>query len=61
MTKIAVQFDQGEVEDVRVELARWIDAADAGEMDGDEMLSRLGGVAEQLDEAIMHLRRALGW
>jgi hypothetical protein len=59
--RVAVDFDQSLIEGVRFELARWQESAAAGEMDGDEMLSRLGGIAEELDEAIMRLRRALGW
>lgn len=57
---IALQ-DAGLFEDAYSELRRWIDSAQAGEMGGDEMLSRAGDIAEHLDEAIMALRRALGW
>lgn len=48
-------------DDVRTELARFIDSATAGEMAGDEMLSRASDIADQLDEAIVGLRRVLGW
>ena len=62
MTVVSVSLrDTSAIDDVRADLARWCDAAMAGEMDGDEMLSRIGDIAEQLDEAIMGLRRALGW
>jgi hypothetical protein len=54
-------FDHEEIEDVRTALGRWVDSAEAGEMPGDEMLSRLHDAAELLDDAIAHLRRALGW
>ena len=52
--------DASAFDDVRAELVRFIDSASAGEMDGDEMLSRARDVAEALDEAIVGLRRALG-
>ncbi len=58
--KVALQFDQALIEDVRMELARWQESAAAGDMDGDELLSRLGDIAELLDDACAHLRRALG-
>jgi hypothetical protein len=53
--------DAGPFEDAYLELRRWIDSAQAGEMNGDEMLSRAGDIAEHLDDAIVALRRALGW
>ncbi len=53
--------DVGPFEDAVGELRRWIDSAQAGEMNGDEMLSRAGDIAEHLDDAIVALRRALGW
>ncbi len=52
--------DASAFDDVRADLVRFIDSASAGEMDGDEMLSRARDVAEALDEAIVGLRRALG-
>lgn len=58
--KVALQFDQALIEDIRMELARWQESAAAGDMDGDELLSRLGDIAELLDDAYAHLRRALG-
>ena len=58
--RVALQFDQALIEDVRMELARWQEAAAAGDMDGDELLSRLGDIAELLDDAAGQLRRALG-
>lgn len=53
--------DASAFDDVRADLARFIDSATAGEMSGDEMLSRAGDIADQLDEAIVGLRRVLGW
>lgn len=58
-TSVALR-DASAFEDVRADLARFIDSAEAGEMSGDEMLSRAGAIADELDEAIMALRRALG-
>ena len=59
-TAIALRNSEA-FEDVCSELRRWLDSATAGEMDGDEMLSRLGSVSEHLDDATLALRRALGW
>ncbi len=59
--RVAIDFDQTLVDDVRMELGRWQETAAAGDMDGDEMLSKLGEIASELDEVIMRLRRALGW
>jgi hypothetical protein len=59
--RVAVRFDQGEVEDIRVRLSQWLESASVGEMEGDEMLSGLADIAEELDVVIQHLRRALGW
>lgn len=60
MISVALR-DVSAFDDVRSELVRFMDSATAGEMDADEMMSRAGDIADHLDEAIVRLRRVLGW
>lgn len=59
--KVAISFDLSAFQDVQTMLSRWLDSVSAGELDSDEIMSGIGGVAEELDESIVRLRRALGW
>ena len=58
--KARIDFDVEQVEAQRHCLGVWLDEAEAGDMDGEEMCDRLAGIVAELDDQVSVLRRAVG-
>ena len=59
--KARVNFDVGGVDAQRQALSVWLDEAEAGDMDGDEMVGRLAAIVAELQDQLTWLRRAVSW
>jgi hypothetical protein len=58
--KVRISCSTEDGSDAARQLSQWVDGAEAGEMDGDELLSRLAAIAELVEAQTMTVRRALG-
>lgn len=58
--KVRLSCDMSEGHDAHKALAAWLDEAEAGELDGDELTAELGSIIAQLTDLRSHVMRALG-
>lgn len=58
--RVAVRCDVSCAVEAARRLAAWVDAAETGEMDGDEMAAELGRIGDLVDSQRHDLLRALG-
>lgn len=58
--RVAVRCDVSDAIEAMRRLETWIDDADGGAADGDEMVAELGRIADLVDAQRVALNRALG-
>jgi len=58
--KVRLSCDLSEGHDAHKALAAWLDEAEAGGLDGDELLAELGSIVGQLTDLRAQVMRALG-